>query len=221
MENAREKLRDALTACHAYPILDTTTIALHGLEKWLDAILGAGVRVVQLRLKDSNDAYFRYVARRFIDKCREFKAISIINDRLEIALNLEAGGVHLGLEDALIIDARAAAIRKFGARNNFVIGGSARTVDRARALADTGAAYLGCGACFPTKTKMDTVYIGIPRLAEIAKSVLVPIVAIGGIDWENYREVLAAGALGFAAISMYHGSLDETAARIAALIASR
>jgi len=209
MESAREKLRAGLLKCPAYPILDTTTLAIHGADEWLDTVLSSGVRIVQLRLKNANEAYFQYVARKFIAKCNEFSAVSILNDRLDIALTLGAGGVHLGLADALIMDARAAAIRKLGVHTSFIIGGSARTVDHARSLADAGATYLGCGACYQTQTKDDTVHIGVARLTEIAKSVRIPIVGIGGVNWGNFHEVLLAGALGFAAISMFLHPLDE------------
>jgi len=214
MEKPTRKVAAALESCPAYPILDETTIERYDPTAWLKAVLASGARIVQLRMKTATDAYFRSVAKQFIALCREFGAVSIINDRLEIALDLGADGVHLGIRDEMISHAHTIIMSHPEGDYGFIIGGSARLPERAGTLENAGASYIGCGACFETITKEDTVYIGLDKLNTVAESVSIPVVGIGGITWENYAQVLEKGALGFAAIGMFQLAPDEITRRM-------
>jgi thiamine-phosphate pyrophosphorylase len=214
MEKHRQKLRTALNLCPVYAILDSTTLIVHPMDKWLSTVAQAGARIVQLRLKEAPEAYFRHSAKQFVEICTQYNVISIINDKIDVALDLGAGGVHLGTNDELITDARVKSFRHPKGGASFIIGGSARTIERAKVLAAAGATYLGCGACFHTSTKPDAEYIGLERLASVVSSVNIPVIGIGGINWQNYQEVLKTGAAGFAAISIFLGDLTDIALNI-------
>lgn len=214
MEKPRQKLRAALEACPVYPILDVSTLEIHTMDSWLTSIAHAGAKIVQLRLKDSSEAHLKHIGGIFVEKCKSLNIISIINDKTDIALKLGADGVHLGAQDELITDARLKTYKYATSGTSFIIGGSARTVERAKTLESAGATYLGCGACFQTTTKSDTIIIGLERLNEIAVSVTIPVVGIGGITWQNYIDVLTAGASGFAAITLFHADLASIALNI-------
>ncbi len=214
MEKPRQKLRAALEACPVYPILDVSTLEIHSMDLWLTTIAQAGARIVQLRLKDSTEAYMKHIGGMFVEKCKMLNIISIINDKTDIALALGADGVHLGIQDELITDARLKTYKHATSGTPFIIGGSSRTVEGAKTLESIGATYLGCGACFQTKTKSDAIYIGLERLTEVAANVTIPVVGIGGITWENCIDVLKAGASGFAAITLFHTDLASIALNI-------
>jgi thiamine-phosphate diphosphorylase len=127
---------------------------------------------------------------------REAGRTFVVNDRLDVALRAGADGLHLGPDDMPVREARAKWPRPR------LLGGSARTVERARRLADEGADYLGAGPVFGTSTKADAPgVLGLEALARIASSVDVPVIGIGGIDASNAAEVVRAGAAGVAVIS--------------------
>ena len=201
MENFTQRVNGALNACPAYPVFDTATLSIAGIADWVQAIARGGARMAQLRLKEANRGEFSVAARKFTECARSFGVLSIINNRMEIALETGADGVHLGAADFGVADARRAA--DGSKRPDFIIGASARTVERAAECEAAGASYLGCGAFFITGTKDDAVYIGADGFAAVASAVRIPVVAIGGIGWDNFAETLAAGAAGFAAISMF------------------
>ena len=126
---------------------------------------------------------------------RKINESIIINDNVEVALKSGADGVHVGIEDMPVSEIRM----KAGA--NFIIGATAKTVEQAQAAENSGADYLGVGAVFPSPTKKDAVRITDEQLREIAGSVKIPIVAIGGITLENALEVRDSGVSGIAVVS--------------------
>ena len=174
------------------------------------AAVDAGVGVVQLRDKDAN-------ARDRLAVGRELRRITnradvplIVNDRVDLALALDADGVHLGDDDLPVPVARDL----LGA--DAIVGRSVSTVDEARDAVAAGADYLGVGAIYPTDSKPDIdeadFAIGCDRLREIATTVDVPIVGIGGIDPSNAKNVVRAGADGVAVISAITGAEAPAAA---------
>lgn len=213
MENHVELIRKALSACPAYPIFDRAVSTRGKIGGWLDAAARGGVKIVQLRMKDASEKEFTSTARAFAIAARKLGVLSIINDRLDVALESGADGVHLGAEDMGIQAAREAA--EGAGRIDFIIGASARTPEHAAQVQSASASYIGCGACFKTETKADAVYIGLDGLRQVAQSVRIPVAAIGGITWENYGEVLSAGAAGFAAIGMFAMAPGELARKLA------
>lgn len=173
------------------------------------AILG-GADVLQLRDKESSGGRLFRVALQLRKLTREAKVPLIVNDRLDIALAVDADGVHLGQADLPASVARD--IMGFGR----ILGVSAETVAEAVAAEKDGADYLGVGPVFDARgTKPDA---GAPRglelIANVRRRCRLPIVAIGGIDAGNARKVLEAGAGAAAVISAIAAADDiEEAAR--------
>lgn len=157
--------------------------------------LEGGVTLVQYRAKTASSAEMYNEALQLKALCDSFKVPLIINDRLDIAMAVGAAGVHLGQDDLPC----AAARKLLG--ENYLIGVSAHNPAEAKAALQSGADYLGCGAVFGTATKADVKKLGTDGLAAICREKGLPVVGIGGVTADNYREVRAAGADGAAIVS--------------------
>lgn len=157
--------------------------------------LEGGVTLVQYRAKTASSAEMYAEALQLKALCDSFKVPLIINDRLDIAMAVGAAGVHLGQDDI-----PCAAARKI-LGEDYIIGVSAHNPAEAKAALQSGADYLGCGAVFGTATKADVQKLGTDGLAAICKAKGLPVVGIGGVTADNYREVRAAGADGAAIVS--------------------
>lgn len=157
--------------------------------------LEGGVTLVQYRAKTASSAEMYAEALQLKALCDSFKVPLIINDRLDIAMAVGAAGVHLGQDDL-----PCAAARKI-LGEDYIIGVSAHNPAEAKAALQRGADYLGCGAVFGTATKADVQKLGTDGLAAICKAKGLPVVGIGGVTADNYREVRAAGADGAAIVS--------------------
>ncbi len=169
--------------------------------------LAGGVRAVQLRSKTMTDREALALAREIRAACHDAGAVFIVNDRLDIALASGADGVHLGVDDLPVDDARQIA----GA--DFVIGFSPETDEQIRSAGTRGASYLGVGPVFGTATKADAGdALGIDEFARRCSISLVPVVGIGGITLENAKETISAGAAGVAVVSAILGSGDPRGA---------
>lgn len=157
--------------------------------------LEGGVTLVQYRAKTASSAEMYDEALQLKALCDSFNVPLIINDRLDIAMAVGAAGVHLGQDDLPC----AAARRILG--EDYIIGVSAHNPAEARAALLCGADYLGCGAVFGTATKADVKKLGTEGLTAICREKGLPVVGIGGVTADNYREVRAAGADGAAIVS--------------------
>ncbi len=157
--------------------------------------LEGGVTLVQYRAKTASSAEMYAEALQLKALCDSFNVPLIINDRLDIAMAVGAAGVHLGQDDL-----PCAAARKI-LGEDYLIGVSAHNPAEAKAALQSGADYLGCGAVFGTATKADVKKLGTDGLAAICKAKGLPVVGIGGVTADNYREVRAAGADGAAIVS--------------------
>ncbi len=171
------------------------------------SLLDGGARIIQLRAKGLSDSAFRELAEEMQMMVRKFPepATLIINDRVDIALDLHADGLHLGQGDS---DYRS-VIK--AAPAEMIIGVSVRNSVEALDAQDAGAAYVGAGAVFPTVTKSDAQLIGLEELRRIVDAIRIPVVAIGGIGQANIDLVVKAGAHYFAVISDINQSADITA----------
>jgi thiamine-phosphate pyrophosphorylase len=160
------------------------------------AILG-GADVLQLRDKDASGGLLYRVALQLRKLTRDAGIPFIVNDRLDIALAVDADGVHVGQSDL-----PASVVRKIMGQGR-ILGVSVVTVEEALLAEKDGADYLGVGPVFEARgTKPDTGEpLGVDRIARIRGHCRLPIVAIGGIDAENARKVRAAGADAAAVIS--------------------
>ncbi len=163
-----------------------------------EILLRAGIRIIQYREKNASTRTMLDEARKIKNLCREYGAIFIVNDRMDIALAVEADGIHVGQDDMPL-----SIVKKFF---NGIVGVSASNLSEALEAQKGGADYLGVGSIFPTGTKKDSEVIGLEVLGEIAKSVRIPIYAIGGITLENLKELKKFNIHGVAVISAILGS---------------
>lgn len=196
-----------------YPIIDTLSDPRRSYAELAQAIVAAGVPLVQLRVKGEPTRRFVEIARRVKDATDRCGARLIINDRTDIAKLVDAAGVHLGREDL-----PAAAARRILGPDK-VIGFSTHNLAQAEAAAREGVAdYLGFGPIFSTtsKERPDPVQ-GLEGLRQVRARLALPIVAIGGITATTMREVLAAGADAVAMIGEIVQTAD-VAAKVRALL---
>ncbi|OQA59715.1 MAG: Thiamine-phosphate synthase [Euryarchaeota archaeon ADurb.Bin294] len=169
--------------------------------------LSGGAKIIQLRDKRRNAAELYAIGQEIRSLCTQHHARFIVNDRLDIALAVQADGVHLGQDDLPLSAARLLAPRPF------IIGVSVGTVEEAVLAEKGGADYLGVGPVYPTGTKADAgPAVGPGLIRSIRERVAIPIIAIGGINLTNAGDVLAAGADGIAVISAVICSPDIAAA---------
>jgi thiamine-phosphate pyrophosphorylase len=162
----------------------------------VEAAIAGGVTMVQLREKDASTGEFYRIALEVKALTRRHHVPLVINDRLDIALAVEAEGLHIGQSDLPLPAARRLAGEKL------FIGVSASTVEDALRAEAEGADYLGVGAVYPTGSKADTgEAIGLEGLAAICAAVKIPVAGIGGVNASNAAEVIRAGAGGIAVLS--------------------
>lgn len=180
-------------------VTDSECIGERPLLECVEEALNGGVTVVQYRSKNTDGGLMLKEANALKLLCDRHKVPLIVNDRVDIALAINAAGVHIGQSDLPCAIVRKLAIQ-YG-RNDFVIGVSAHNPKEAIQAVCDGADYLGCGAVFGTQTKHDVDKLGLVNLKAIRETVTLPIVGIGGITADNYEEVLATGANGAAVIS--------------------
>lgn len=178
-----------------YLVTDDGCLQGRALIDCVREALEGGVTLVQYRAKTASSAEMYNEALQLKALCDSFKVPLIINDRLDIAMAVGAAGVHLGQDDL-----PCAAARKI-LGEDYIIGVSAHNPAEAKAALQSGADYLGCGAVFGTATKADVKKLGTDGLAAICKAKGLPVVGIGGVTADNYREVRAAGADGAAIVS--------------------
>ena len=166
-------------------------------------LLNGGARIIQFRDKSAEDEEFY---RKAIEMCalvRQYDdAVFIVNDRVDIALEIGADGIHVGQKDEDFHEVLARL------PEDMVIGVSANTVKQAMEAEMAGATYIGAGSVFPTPSKPDAIVVGIDALEDIVKNVNVPVVAIGGITMENIRQAIKTGAHHFAMISEVNNAKD-------------
>ena len=160
--------------------------------------LEGGCRWIQLRMKDASDDEVRKAAAEIQPMCKAHDAIFLLDDRVELAKELKADGVHLGKNDMPVDEAR----RVLG--EEFIIGGTANTFDDIERLSRQGADYIGCGPFRFTTTKKNLApVIGIEGYRDIiekmkAAGIDLPVVAIGGITDDDIDDILATGVRGIA-----------------------
>lgn len=174
-----------------------TDRAVSGLthEQTARRAVSAGIRTIQLREKEmpKKDIFKSAVFIRALTAKQ--KITFIVNDYIDVAMAVNADGVHLGQEDMPVKEARSIAGKKM------IIGISTHSLTQALRAQEEGADYIGFGPLFHTGTKDAGRPRGLRTLREIRKYVTIPIVAIGGITWDNVHEVLHAGADAVAVIS--------------------
>lgn len=162
----------------------------------IKAALGNGVTAVQLRSKLGTDRQMLELAQNVAILCRAHGVLFLVNDRVDIALASGADGVHLGVDDLPVEDAR----RLLGPDS--IIGFSPETDMQAQEARKRGADYLGVGPVVTTASKDDAGQpIGLDGLRRRVQLAGIPVIGIGGVTPANYHDVLATGAVGAAVIS--------------------
>lgn len=160
--------------------------------------LEGGCKWIQLRMKDATDDEVRSVAAEIQPLCKQNEAIFLLDDRVELARELHADGVHLGKNDMPVDEAR----RVLG--EEFIIGGTANTFEDIERLASQGADYIGCGPFRFTTTKKNLApVLGLEGYRDIIENmrragIYIPVVAIGGITASDIDDILATGVKGIA-----------------------
>ena len=175
---------------------------LHGrtLHEVVKESLDGGVTFLQLREKDLDEARFLDEAKDIKTLCHAYGVPFLINDNVDIALAVDADGVHVGQSDMEAGDVRA----KLGPDK--IIGVSAQTVAQALQAEAHGADYLGVGAVFPTGSKADAIDVSYDTLKAICQAVSIPVVAIGGITQQNVEKLAGSGICGVAVISAIYAA---------------
>ena len=199
----RDKLAQSLLL---YAVTDRHWLGNRTLYDVVRESLEGGVTFLQLREKDLDDENFYKEAVRLQEMAREYGVPFVVNDNVDIAVRMDADGVHVGQSDMEAGDVRALI------GPDKILGVSAQTVEQAVLAEKRGADYLGVGAVFPTGSKDDAVEVSHEPLKAICEAVDIPVVAIGGITKDNVKELSGSGICGIAVISAIFAQKDIKAA---------
>lgn len=178
-----------------YLVTDRSWLGKKSLTEDVEAAIKGGVTMIQLREKELSTEEFIACGQEIKQVCTKYKIPFIVNDNLEVALALDADGIHIGQSDIA-----AKTVRK-AIGSNKILGVSAVTLEQALAAQKAGADYLGIGAVFPTGSKADADYVSYTELKKICSEVILPCIAIGGINKQNLHELSGSGICGIAVIS--------------------
>ncbi|WP_337102072.1 thiamine phosphate synthase [Paenibacillus sp. YIM B09110] len=171
------------------------------IEVMEEAIQG-GVDIIQLRDKTSAKPELLRKARALRELTRKHGVTFIVNDHIDVAMEVDADGIHLGQGDVSLLDARKIVGDK-------IIGISTHALQEAWLAQQQGADYIGVGPVYRTATKADVVDpVGVSYVREVTQHIRIPFVAIGGIKLNNVDEVIGAGATRICAVSEIVGSSD-------------
>ncbi|MBE6977061.1 MAG: thiamine phosphate synthase [Ruminococcaceae bacterium] len=165
-------------------------------------VLANGATFLQIREKDLDANAFEAEAAKLKGLCARYKVPYVVNDSAEIALAIDADGVHVGQSDIQGRDIRSL----IGPEK--ILGISAGTVEEAIAAEKAGADYIGVGAVFGTSTKKNARNLTVEKLREISSAVSIPVVAIGGINGKNLMELSGSGVDGVAVVSAIFAAED-------------
>ena len=182
-----------------YAVTDRSWLHGRTLKEQVKEALDGGVTFLQLREKQIDSELFLQEAQ---ELCKQYQVPFVINDDVELALKVDADGVHVGQSDMEAGDVR----KKLG--KDKIIGVSAQTVEQAVMAEKHGADYLGVGAVFPTSSKDDAQEVDYETLKAICQAVQIPVIAIGGINAQNVDRLKGSGICGVAVISAIFAQED-------------
>ena len=185
--NYKERL-EAFKKIDIYPVTCRELSEGRSNLEVLDAVLAGGAKIIQLREKDWKKKEIFELAVEFRKRTLVQNALLVINDHLDIALAVEADGVHLGQDDLPISAARKIA-------PDIILGASSHSLKEALKAEKDGADYVNIGPIFPTKTKKKlTHFLGPGAIMEISPKIGIPFTVMGGINQNNIQDVLEKGA---------------------------
>lgn len=185
-----------------YAVTDRHWLGDETLYAQVEKTLKGGATFVQLREKEMDYDSFLAEAKEIQKLCKAYQVPFVINDNVDIALAMDADGVHVGQSDMEAGDVRS----KLGPDK--LLGVSTETVEEAILAEKRGADYLGVGAVFPTGSKDDALAVSHETLKAICDAVSIPVIAIGGITQENVSQLSGSGICGIAVISAIFGQKD-------------
>ena len=189
-----------------YAVTDRAWLNGKTLEEQVEKAIQGGATLIQLREKQLHYDDFLEQAIKIKKITAQYHIPFIINDNVEIALAVDADGVHVGQKDM-----QANMVRKKLGENK-IIGVSVQTLEQALSAEKNGADYLGVGAVFSTSTKQDASEVSFETLQNICKAVSIPVVAIGGINIKNIDKLKNSGIDGVAVVSAIFAQKDITKA---------
>ena len=178
-----------------YFITDSTSYAEEEFLSRVEQALKGGVTLLQLREKDKSTREYIELAEKVHEIAKRYNVPLIIDDRVDVALAIDAEGVHVGASDMPV-----ATARKLMGKDK-IVGATAKTVPWAKEACEQGADYLGVGAIYPTTTKVVTVLTSTETLDAITKAVPIPVNAIGGLNKDNIDVLKGIGISGICAVS--------------------
>lgn len=185
-----------------YAVTDRMWLNGETLYSQVEKSLKGGATFIQLREKDLNDGEFLREAIELKALCKEYRVPFVIDDNVDIAVEMDADGVHVGQSDMEAGDVRA----KLGPDK--IIGVSCGNLEEALLAQERGADYVGVGAMFPTDTKADAGDVTFETLKEICDALTIPVVAIGGIKATNLESFRGTGIAGVAVVSAIFAQPD-------------
>ena len=191
-----------------YFITDSTGLSEEEFLRRTEEALRGGVTLLQLREKNRTTREYMSLAEQVHGLTRRYGVPLLIDDRLDVAMAVDAEGVHLGQSDLPIHVAR----RILGADK--IVGATAKTVPQAREAYEQGADYLGVGAIYPTTTKVKTVLTSTDTLRDICKAVPIPVNAIGGLNKTNIDVLCGIPIAGICVVSAIMKADDPRQAAI-------
>lgn len=178
-----------------YFITDSTGLSKEEFLRRTEEALQGGVTLLQLREKNRTTREYLSLAEKVHELTRRYGVPLLIDDRLDVAMAMDAEGVHLGQSDLPIHIAR----RILGPDK--IVGATAKTVPQATEAYEQGADYLGVGAIYPTTTKVKTVLTSTDTLRDICKAVPIPVNAIGGLNKTNIDVLCGIPIAGICVVS--------------------
>lgn len=196
------KLRVNADAMTLYAVTDRTWVEDTTLMDQVKEALEGGITFLQLREKRLSKEEFIKEAREMKELSKEYKVPFVINDNIEVALAVDADGVHIGQDDMSVEEAR----KLLG--EDKIIGVSAHNVEEAIKAQKGGADYLGVGAVCATSTKKDANVVSKEEIKKICHTVEIPVVAIGGIKKENIKTLEGTDVDGVAVVSAIFAAKD-------------
>lgn len=199
MKLSKEEIKNSMLL---YAVTDRYWLGEETLLSQVEKAIKGGATFIQLREKNLDHDSFLKEAIEIQKLCKQYKIPFVVNDDVDIALTMDADGVHVGQSDMEAQDVR----EKIGPDK--IIGVSAQTVEQAILAEKRGADYLGVGAVFPTGSKDDADDVSFDTLKAICQAVSIPVVAIGGISRNNVMELKGSGIDGIAVISAIFAQKD-------------
>uniref|UniRef100_UPI004057C615 thiamine phosphate synthase n=1 Tax=Agathobacter sp. TaxID=2021311 RepID=UPI004057C615 len=178
-----------------YFITDSTNYTEEEFLSRVEQTLKGGVTLLQLREKDKSTREYIELAKKVHAIAKRYHVPLIIDDRVDVALAVEAEGVHVGAGDMPVATAR----KLMG--EDKIVGATAKTVPWAKEAYEQGADYLGVGAIYPTTTKVKTVLTSTDTLRDICNAVPIPANAIGGLNKDNIDVLVGIPIAGICVVS--------------------